>query len=708
MFLNIYDFLKASIIISNKDNIIYTIILVTILELLSKLWNGTFNEFKNYSRLLYKSKVKPIETVNNMKYEIMYVRNFKERYDQRADAILNYVTKVKETSHIIIDNPIEYIDTKECVPMDKCSEIWYETIEILKKENGLDTIRFKLASNTKTIPEIEHYVDEIVEEYIIQTKNKLGKGLYFFDQSIEKRTIHPNDVLRFSLHKFNSNRHLNNVYMYQQDEFRTRINLFKNNKEWYDKRGIPYTFGALLYGEPGTGKTSTIKAVANELDRHVFNISLSRIEKVNEFKALFYDERVKVDNTSIEIEHNELRIPIDKRLYIIEDIDDLDQKFVSRESDNKLIGDTLESAIGSREENVNKPKTELTLSIILNILDGVLETPGRVIFITTNYPERLDKALIRPGRMDMLVEFTRTSHKMLKDMIENFYEIKIEKSDVQLIKEYKWTPAEVFQIMFKNIDDYRHSIIELQNNQPKTFETNTNLNIFPDSLNEMEFQNSQPKSVDTSSDSLNEMEFQNSQPKSVDTSSDSLNEMEEEKLDHSKIKNPCNIERLRIKTIEERNKQKKKQNSINQEKGNALSIYDQNLLLNKTTIDPNDNVPNIYEQPMLLNKTTISHNDNVPNIYEQSMLLNDDSTDLYEPIKSDLSGVNMDSNDTVSNIDNVLRIYDQNLLLNKTTIDHNDNVSNIYEQDMLLNKTTIGHNDNVPNIYEQDMMLCKT
>ena len=162
-------------------------------------------------------------------------------------------------------------------------------------------------------------------------------------------------------------------------------------------------------------------------------------------------------------------------------------------------------------------------------------------------------------------------------------------------------PAEVFQIMFKNIDDYRHSIIELQNNQPKTFETNTNLNIFPDSLNEMEFQNSQPKSVDTSSDSLNEME--------------------EEKLDHSKIKNPCNIERLRIKTIEERNKQKKKQNSINQEKGNALSIYDQNLLLNKTTIDHNDNVPNIYEQDMLLNKTTIGHNDNVPNIYEQDMML---------------------------------------------------------------------------------------
>jgi hypothetical protein len=63
----------------------------------------------------------------------------------------------------------------------------------------------------------------------------------------------------------------------------------------------------------------------------------------------------------------------------------------------------------------------IPLSFILNLLDGVLETPNRILIITSNYPKRLDKALVRPGRIDINIEFTNASLKMIESMLCHFY-----------------------------------------------------------------------------------------------------------------------------------------------------------------------------------------------------------------------------------------------------------------------------------------------
>jgi len=63
----------------------------------------------------------------------------------------------------------------------------------------------------------------------------------------------------------------------------------------------------------------------------------------------------------------------------------------------------------------------LTLSHILNIIDGPLETPGRILIITSNHPEKLDKALIRDGRMDVKLEMIPLTGRPLRDMIRNFF-----------------------------------------------------------------------------------------------------------------------------------------------------------------------------------------------------------------------------------------------------------------------------------------------
>ena len=106
----------------------------------------------------------------------------------------------------------------------------------------------------------------------------------------------------------------------------------------------------------------------------------------------------------------------------------------------------------------NLSSEEINLSFLLNILDGVLETPGRILIMSSNYPERLDKALIRPGRIDLMIEFTKCSDNTIKEMLSSFFEINPVVLSIHRFPEYQYTPAEVNQIMFQNIHDCDEAI----------------------------------------------------------------------------------------------------------------------------------------------------------------------------------------------------------------------------------------------------------
>jgi len=100
------------------------------------------------------------------------------------------------------------------------------------------------------------------------------------------------------------------------------------------------------------------------------------------------------------------------------------------------------------------------LSFLLNLLDGTLEANGRILIITTNFPERIDRALIRPGRVDMIVNFKKCNRAVLREMVEAFYEQPAEIPDDESL-DYKWSPAEVNQILFRNFGNPDQAIREL-------------------------------------------------------------------------------------------------------------------------------------------------------------------------------------------------------------------------------------------------------
>jgi hypothetical protein len=132
-------------------------------------------------------------------------------------------------------------------------------------------------------------------------------------------------------------------------------------------------------------------------------------------------------------------------------------------------GETMARNMMSGKQDAEADK--LDLATLLNVLDGVRETPGRIIVLSTNYPERLDEALLRPGRFDMMLEFEKHTPKVIRQHLEKHYDVTLTEEQWSRIdvKElyHKWTPAEVSQILFRRVADVNGAIDDLLKEDPK-------------------------------------------------------------------------------------------------------------------------------------------------------------------------------------------------------------------------------------------------
>ncbi|NWX92150.1 BCS1 protein, partial [Nothoprocta pentlandii] len=176
---------------------------------------------------------------------------------------------------------------------------------------------------------------------------------------------------------------------------------FIENPKWYSERGkarapsqkdpvflgIPYRRGYLLYGPPGCGKSSFITALAGELQYSICLLSLS--------DRSLSDDRL----------NHLLSVAPQQSIILLEDVD---AAFVSRD-------------LAAENPAVYQGMGRLTFSGLLNALDGVASTEARIVFMTTNYVDRLDPALVRPGRVDLKQYVGHCSRWQLCRMFQRFY-----------------------------------------------------------------------------------------------------------------------------------------------------------------------------------------------------------------------------------------------------------------------------------------------
>lgn len=384
----------------------------------------------------------------------------------RMDAIIHYVTctpAIKKLLAIANHDYLPYEFDPVCIEND----IYFQLKAVELDDGNIKNIKFRIFSYEHDVRHLQKFVETCNQDYERRMQNKLGTNLYFFDQVVQKgkqrgtQNPLPTQFLVYSKHKFSTTRTFDNVYFDQQDKVRKHTEFFLNNRRWYEKKGIPYTLGFLFHGDPGCGKTSETKAIANVAHRHIINVQLSEIKTKAQLRHLFFSEEIHVWNgTNLE----RFIIPIHERLYVIEDIDAMGDIVLRREwkkPEIKLEKSDDPFAIVDENELLKEP---IDLSFLLNILDGTLESAGRMLVITSNFPERIDRALIRPGRIDMIVRFSRCSLKVLRDMVEGFYDLPAPEHPIWIEDNganLKWTPAEVNQILFRNFDTPRAALDEL-------------------------------------------------------------------------------------------------------------------------------------------------------------------------------------------------------------------------------------------------------
>lgn len=163
---------------------------------------------------------------------------------------------------------------------------------------------------------------------------------------------------------------------------------FLGAERWYQERGIPYRRGYLLEGPPGGGKSSLVQALAGELDYNICVVSLS--------EGWLTDDRFN---------HLLNTLP-ERSILLLEDID--------AAGPNRATSSESQAASGSGGGR-------LSFSGLLNALDGVTSAEERIIFMTTNHCERLDPALVRPGRVDHHQRISWADDIQAAQLFLNFY-----------------------------------------------------------------------------------------------------------------------------------------------------------------------------------------------------------------------------------------------------------------------------------------------
>ncbi|KAI9926491.1 hypothetical protein MW887_004256 [Aspergillus wentii] len=183
--------------------------------------------------------------------------------------------------------------------------------------------------------------------------------------------------------------------------------LHPRTRRWYFIRGIPYRRGYLLHGPPGTGKTSLCFAASGLLGLKLYLLSLnSKTLDEDGLMSLFQE--------------------LPRRcIVLLEDVDSAG--ITNKRSNEEETEPSPEQGAKGAELEKGKPKEEkeekggVTLSALLNVIDGVAASEGRILVMTTNHAENLDPALLRPGRVDMSIHFGYADRNAMQELFSSIY-----------------------------------------------------------------------------------------------------------------------------------------------------------------------------------------------------------------------------------------------------------------------------------------------
>lgn len=208
-------------------------------------------------------------------------------------------------------------------------------------------------------------------------------------------------------------------------ELRNSISKFINNKDWFVKHNIPYHYGILLHSDPGSGKTSIARAIATEYGLDMYICVGGEVS--------YFINNINRDRTILSFEKSKPSI------VLFEDID-CDESVRSR------TGDVI-----SIDEALKKPKK--SIGNMLNTLDGILGLTNVIYIFTTNHADKLDPAILRPGRIDLKLHIDYATPETFDQFLKSFYNRGIPDMNMEIKKDISFATLQTKVMEGYSYDD---------------------------------------------------------------------------------------------------------------------------------------------------------------------------------------------------------------------------------------------------------------
>lgn len=305
------------------------------------------------------------------------------QYDKEKNKLLRF----KPTENIKLINKFSSITLIPIESTEMSGESVKQTTQVIVK-------------STKSIEFINEFLKHCYDSYVEKEYGHLKdakKKKYFL---LPYYTIRNDLVFEKIIIKYKKS--FDNIFFPEKERLINTVDKFMRGELKQPKCSI------LLEGPPGTGKTTLIKILSEYTDRHPQIIKLSEIKSFRDAIKIMFNEDILSCNEYHQ--YKSTTIPINQRILIFEDID----------VENKIVHDRNKKIKNKNDED-NDEDNQLSLSDVLQLLDGLIEIDGLMVIITTNSVDTLDPALIRPGRVTMRLHLGYMKRKYALDMIKSYY-----------------------------------------------------------------------------------------------------------------------------------------------------------------------------------------------------------------------------------------------------------------------------------------------
>lgn len=447
-------------VLDNTVITIITIIFMSSIKFIFSNWRPIYNMIIYW---LYDMGKYPLE-MWRAPYLHTFIMTYEDLKQFRTTTYLNspYFNTVKNVSFIMFSDYLSKLTNKN-------------RVGFLTNHEGIKT--------NSVVPGVTKFCINNETGIFLMYIDKYGNPIYFSSdgnlyykdmEELEQFSIHlynyireeiikePNSNGSLKIHEYSKNsgglktlgeisrkKTFDNLFYTQKNELIYLLEKFKTKTLYPPHIPMDNKLGILLYGPPGTGKTGTISAIANYLNRNVRIINFAAITNISDFEYVvnreIYEKTVFV--------FDEFDCMLDVLVNSNTNVD------IHKDSNKTDWGSLLLAAEGEERKQIlemmknGKDDSKINLAYLLQKFDGLESAEDRIIIATTNNPDKINPALLRPGRFDLKLCLGNCTKDMYCQILENYYKEETNvyrRVDKANIEEFKYSPLELLNMAMQN------------------------------------------------------------------------------------------------------------------------------------------------------------------------------------------------------------------------------------------------------------------